>query len=44
MVKDLFRFIAVAMLDGAGYDPEVLLMRYQMGIAIWMTPSFLPFF
>ncbi len=44
MIKDVFRMMAVLMLDGVGYEPEVLLFRFQAGVAIYMTPGFLPFF
>lgn len=43
-IKDALRMMAVLMLDSIGYDPEVLLFRFQTGTAIYMTPGFLPFF
>jgi len=42
--KDIFRLIGVMLFDSTGYNPELMLTRIQMGIAIYMTPSYLPFF
>lgn len=44
MVKDVFRMVGAMMFDGVGYDHEIMLTRMQMGLAIYMTPNFLPFF
>ena len=44
LITDMFRMIFVQMFDSVGYDYEIMLLRTQMGIAIYMTPGFLPFF
>lgn len=44
MFRDIFRMMGVLMLDGVGYNPEVILTRMQIGLAFYMTPGFLPFF
>lgn len=44
MIKDVFRMMGVIIFDGVGYNPELMLTRMQMGMAIYMTPGFLPFF
>lgn len=43
-IKDIFRFMLVMVFSGVGYDPEVLVTRFQIAIAFYMTPGFLPFF
>lgn len=42
--KDIGRLIGMLMLDGIGYNLELMLTRMQMGLAMWMTPGYLPFF
>lgn len=39
MVKDAFRVGMVMMLDGAGYNYDVLTQRFEMIIAIWGAPQ-----
>lgn len=43
MFKDIMRVMAVQMLDSVGYDHEILLMRFQIGIAFVMSPPFVLF-
>lgn len=43
-MKDVGRLIGMLMLDGVGYNLDLLLTRMQIGLAMWMTPGFLPFF